>query len=142
MISALQFIDYFSFVSMSVRQVLFIKLNKSFWLSKCYLQTEFEQKLSQSFYISFILLTLSAPCISESCIKIKINLNFYFHTSLCCLKRFYEDIKGLHKTFSGTAKKSENKNLSWFFSPRPGLGRKGLIIFLQKEKNSLVPGFI
>ena len=22
------------------------------------------------------------PCISESCIKIKINLNFYFHTSL------------------------------------------------------------
>ena len=26
----------------------------------------------------------------------KINLNFYFHTSLWCLKRFYE---GLHKTF-------------------------------------------
>ena len=31
--------------------------------------------------------TLPAPCISESCIKIKINLNFYFHTSLWCLKR-------------------------------------------------------
>ena len=29
----------------------------------------------------------------------KIKLNFYFHTSLWCLKRFYEDLKGLHKTF-------------------------------------------
>ena len=26
----------------------------------------------------------------------KINLNFYFHTSLWCLKRFYEGLKGLH----------------------------------------------
>ena len=34
--------------------------------------------------------TLPTPCISESCIEIKINLNFYFHTSLRCLKRFYE----------------------------------------------------
>ena len=31
----------------------------------------------------------------------KINLNFYFHTSLWCLKRFY---KGLHKTFWDTTK--------------------------------------
>ena len=29
----------------------------------------------------------------------KIKLNFYFHTSLRCLKRFYEGLKGLHKTF-------------------------------------------
>ena len=29
----------------------------------------------------------------------KINLNFYFHTSLWCLKRFYQSLKGLHKTF-------------------------------------------
>ena len=29
----------------------------------------------------------------------KIKLNFYFHTSLGCLKRFYEGLKGLHKTF-------------------------------------------
>ena len=34
----------------------------------------------------------------------KINLNFHFHTSLWCLKRFYE-------TFSDIAKKCENKNL-------------------------------
>ena len=25
--------------------------------------------------------TLPVPCIAESCIKIKVNLNFYFHTS-------------------------------------------------------------
>ena len=30
----------------------------------------------------------------------KINLNLYFHTSLWCLKRFYEGLKGLRKTFS------------------------------------------
>ena len=29
----------------------------------------------------------------------KINSNFYFHTSLWCLKRFHEGLKGLHKTF-------------------------------------------
>ena len=40
--------------------------------------------------------TLPAPCISESCIKIKINLNFHFHTSLWCLERFYEGLKGLN----------------------------------------------
>ena len=35
-------------------------------------------------------LTPSVPCISESCIKIKINFHFYFHTSFWFLKRFYE----------------------------------------------------
>ena len=59
-----------------------------------------------------MVLTLSAPYISESCIKIKINLNFYFHISLGCLKKFYEGLKGRHKTFWGTTKKCENKNLS------------------------------
>ena len=29
----------------------------------------------------------------------KINLNFYFYTSLWCLKMFYEGLKGLHKSF-------------------------------------------
>ena len=37
-------------------------------------------------------LTLPAPCISESCIKMKINLNFYFHFSLWCLKKFCEGL--------------------------------------------------
>ena len=45
-------------------------------------------------YSKSLLLTLPAPWIWESCIKIKINLNFYFHTSFKCLKRLYE---GLHK---------------------------------------------
>ena len=43
-------------------------------------------------------LTLKDPFISERCIEIKIELNFYFHTSLWCLKRFYFardwDVKG------------------------------------------------
>ena len=54
-------------------------------------------------------LTLPLLCISESCIEIKIKLNFNFHTSLRCLKRFYE---GLHKTFWCTKKKCEDKNLT------------------------------
>ena len=29
----------------------------------------------------------------------KIKLNFYFHTFLWCLKRSYEDLKGLYRTF-------------------------------------------
>ena len=39
----------------------------------------------------------------------KTNLNFYFHTSLWCHKRFYEGLKCLYKTFSGTTSKFENK---------------------------------
>ena len=56
-------------------------------------------------------LILKDPFISESCIEIKIELNFYFHTSLWCLRRFYEGLKGLPKTFWGTTKNCENKNL-------------------------------
>ena len=37
------------------------------------------------------MLTLNVLCISESYIEIKIKLNFYFHTSLWCLKRLYEE---------------------------------------------------
>ena len=37
-------------------------------------------------------LTLPVLCISESCTEIKINLNFYFYTSLLFLKRFYKDL--------------------------------------------------
>ena len=38
----------------------------------------------------------------------KINFNFYCHISLGCLKMFYEGLK----TFLGTTKKYENRNLS------------------------------
>ena len=54
------------------------------------------------------MLTLPVP-ISDKEKRIKVN--FYFHASLWYLKRFYEDIKDLHKTFWGTTKKCENKNL-------------------------------
>ena len=40
-----------------------------------------------------VLLTLKDLFISESCIEIKIELNFYFHTSLWCLKRFHEGLR-------------------------------------------------
>ena len=61
-----------------------------------------------------MILTLPTLCISESYIKTKINLNFYFHTSLWCLKRFHEGLEDFHKTFWGTTMKCENKNLSQF----------------------------
>ena len=44
------------------------------------------------------ILILPTPCISESCIKMKINLHFNFHT-LWCLKRFYEAFKAFIKPF-------------------------------------------
>ena len=43
-----------------------------------------------SYFHKSLLITLNILCISESCIEIKIKLNFYFHTSLWCLKRFLE----------------------------------------------------
>ena len=41
----------------------------------------------------------------------KINLNFDFHTSLWCFKRFYEGLKVLDKTFWGTTKDCEKHKL-------------------------------
>ena len=49
-------------------------------------------------------LILPAPYSSGRSIKTKIHLNFYFETSLWCLKRFDEGLQGLHKTFGGTTK--------------------------------------
>ena len=56
-------------------------------------------------------LTLKRPNPGQS---EKFKLKFYFHTSLWCFKRFYKGLKGLHKTFRGTTKKYENKNLTQF----------------------------
>ena len=49
-------------------------------------------------------LTITVPIPEE---QKKVNLSFYLHTSLWYLKRFYEGLKDLHKTFSGGAKKCE-----------------------------------
>ena len=51
---------------------------------------QFECKISND--NNLFVLTLKDPFISESCIEIKIELNFYFHTSLWCLKRFCEGL--------------------------------------------------
>ena len=51
--------------------------------------------------LQILLWTLNEPCISEICIEKKNKLNFYFHTSSWCLKRFW-----------GTTKKCENKHLT------------------------------
>ena len=60
----------------------------------------------------------------------KIKLNFYFHTSLWCLKRFYEGLKGLHKTFWDTTHHKEVRKwkfnlifISIQLSEMPGTGR-------------------
>ena len=53
-------------------------------------------------------LTFSTRSISEGLLKLKLFLNFCLHISFQCLKWFYE---GLHKTFPGTTRKGENKNL-------------------------------
>ena len=37
-------------------------------------------------------LTLPTPCISESCIRVESNLNFYFYTCFWCLESFYEGL--------------------------------------------------
>ena len=47
----------------------------------------------------------------------KINLNFYFHTSLWCLKRFYESLKGLYKPFEAPPRSVKTKiKVNFYFS--------------------------
>ena len=84
-------------------------------------------------------LILLALCISESCIKIKVNFNFYFRTSLWCCKWFYVGLQGLYKTFWGTTR-SVKKNFSLFFlclgSRWEGLRCDEQIFYLKKNKAS------
>ena len=49
--------------------------------------------------VSSPLLTLLALHISDNCIKKKINLIFYFHTSLWCLNGFMKAFKAFLKLF-------------------------------------------
>ena len=57
----------------------------------------------------------------ESCIKIRINLNLYFLTSLWCL---WGAFKAFIKPFEVPQKKCVNKKLT--FSLRPESGQEGL----------------
>ena len=61
-------------------------------------------------------LTLKGLFISESCIEIKIELKFYFHTSLWCLKRFYEGLKAFIKPFEAPQRSVKIKILLNFFT--------------------------
>ena len=74
--------------------------------------------------VFYIVLTLKVPCISESCIEIKIKLDFYFHTSFWCIKRFYESTI---KPFEAP-QRSVKRKFNLIFSLCPGLRRKGLIL--------------
>ena len=51
-------------------------------------------------------LTFPVPCISERYIKMKINLKFYFHSSLWCLKKgFMKDFRAFIKPFEAPQKR-------------------------------------
>ena len=64
-------------------------------------------------------LTLNVPCISEICIEIKIQLNFYFHISLRCLKS-----KSFIKTFEAPQGNVKIKiQLNFFSLSGIGMGK-------------------
>ena len=69
-------------------------------------------------------LTLNVPCISESCIEIKIKLNFCFHTSLRWLKNFYEGFEDFKKPFEAP-QRSVKMKINLIFSLLLELGREG-----------------
>ena len=95
--------NFTKFTGKHLRQSLFFNRTP---LEDCFSTWYFQEKTPNK-----ATLTLPARCISESCVKINFYLIFYFHT-LRCLKRFYEGLKGLRKTFRDTINKCANKNLS------------------------------
>ena len=75
-------------------------------------------KHSQYFRLYFVILWSTSGClsvvnpvlcISESYIQLKINLNFYFHTALRCLKKFYEALKAFIKPFEASQRSAKIK---------------------------------
>ena len=74
--------------------------------------------------LSYKCLTLPAPSISESYIKIKINLNFYFDTSLWCPKGFMKAFKDSIKPFEAPQRSAKIKiQVDSLPSSRIGTGR-------------------
>ena len=69
------------------RQLLLILIFKNELEKKCFSRGFFLKKEKAPNWSCFIVLTRSNPGRRE-----KINLNFYFHTSLWCLKMFYESL--------------------------------------------------
>ena len=109
------------------------KNNKLILRKRCYSQTVGQSWIYRTprksrwlVHYSFIWFHQTVP--SQSQTNWEINLNFYFHFSLWYLKRIYEGMSGLHKTFCGTIKKCEIKNFQLIFiliqlSENQGVGR-------------------
>ena len=99
-----------------VKDMLVIKFfqHRLSFLTKCDKMCNFYQTLVINREISIINREISIinPSHPDPGRREKFNLNFYFYTSLWCLKWFYEGLEGLHKTLWGTTKKYGNRNLS------------------------------
>ena len=76
-------------------------------------------------------LAIPAPCISESYIKRKINLSFYFHTSLWCLKVLWRPLRPFEAPEISVKIKIEVNFLS-----SPGSEREGLTSYCYIYKDS------
>ena len=68
----------------------------------------------------------------------KIKLNFYFHFSLCCLKRFYEGLKGFMKALKafikplgGTQRSGKKVNIIFISTQLSEMHRMGRVIVAQ-----------
>ena len=79
-------------------------------------------------------LTFPALCISENCFKIKINWNFHFHTSLWCLRRFYEGLMTFAKPFEAPQRSMEIKILVHFLSSSR-VGTERIDLFNSQSNN-------
>ena len=95
------YVIYLTYFWQEIQIVLF---KYYFWIHFYFLHSISSLEHTKDIVSTFIkdlqkILALSASYISENYFKIKINLNFYFRTSLWCLRRFYGGLKDLHKTF-------------------------------------------
>ena len=87
----LKFFVFFSGISLPINgylgdlKIQVLSSHSAFWVRMA-------SRLSSMWLFVADLLTLKDLFISESCIEIKIELSFYFHTSLWCLERFYEGL--------------------------------------------------
>ena len=95
------YVIYLTYFWQEIQIVLF---KYYFWIHLYFLHSISSVEHTKDIVSTFIkdlqkILALSASYISENYFKIKINLNFYFRTSLWCLRRFYGGLKDLHKTF-------------------------------------------
>ena len=107
--------SFHNFHWLSKNSNLFISVRHFWTYNNLILQRQYDSICRHGFDYGFysskdLTINLLIPFRPNPGRREKIKLNFYFHTSFWCLKRFYEGLKGLCKTFWGTTKKYENKN--------------------------------